>query len=44
MNLYENFEQKKIVAMKCNRLADIILKTQENWDANKINLIYNVSF
>ncbi|VVC42039.1 HAUS augmin-like complex subunit 6, N-terminal [Cinara cedri] len=38
INLYNNFEQNKLLVLKCVRLAEIILKTPETWDANVINL------
>lgn len=43
LNLFEQVEQKKLVAMRYARLVSIILKTPDDWDANKINLIYNAS-
>lgn len=42
--MYDNFKQKKLIAIKCAKLADIILNTPKIWDANMISLITNVSF
>lgn len=33
-----------MIAIECAKLADIILKNPVSWDANLINLIFNVSF
>lgn len=38
IDLYNTFDKNKLIAMKCSRLADLILKTPEIWDA------YNVIF
>lgn len=43
INLCANFQQNKLIALKCARLTDIILKTPETLDANIINLTFNVS-
>lgn len=42
IDLYNKFEQNKLIAMKSARLADIILKTPETLDANIINSVFNV--
>ncbi|CAH1736440.1 unnamed protein product [Aphis gossypii] len=42
INLSTNFQQKKLIAMKCARLTDIILKSQETLDANIINLTFDI--
>lgn len=44
INLYNIFEQNKLMAMKCARLADVILKTPETVDAHMINSIFSVCF
>lgn len=36
IDLYNTFEKNKLIAMKCLRLADLILKTPETWDAYKV--------
>lgn len=38
IDLYNTFDKNKLIAIKCLRLADLILKTPETWDA------YNVIF
>lgn len=43
INLYANFQQNKLIAMKCARLTDIILKTQETLDAKIVHLFVDVS-
>ncbi|XP_026805336.1 uncharacterized protein LOC113548583 [Rhopalosiphum maidis] len=42
MNLYTNFQQNKLISMKCAKLTDIILKSQETLDANIINLTSDI--
>lgn len=42
-DLFSNFEQNKLIAMQCSRLADIILKTPESLDANTMNFNINVN-
>lgn len=42
-NLYANFEQNKLIATKCAKLTDIILKTQVSLDANIVQLNFHVS-
>lgn len=42
--LYDDFKQNELIAIVCAKLADIILKNPESWDANLINLISIVSF
>ncbi|XP_022172378.1 uncharacterized protein LOC111035164 [Myzus persicae] len=43
INLCANFQQNKLIALKCARLTDIILKTPETLDANIINLTFNIN-
>lgn len=44
INLYKNFEQNKLIALKCTKLADIILTSPNVYDANLLtNLNSNVS-
>lgn len=38
IDLCNTYDKNKLIAMKCSRLADLILKTPETWDA------YNVTF
>lgn len=38
IDLYDKFEQNKLIAMKCAKLADIILNVPETYDANIINV------
>jgi len=44
INLFNDFEKNKLMAMICAKLADIILKTPETVDAHMINSIFSVSF
>ncbi|CAI6361446.1 unnamed protein product [Macrosiphum euphorbiae] len=43
INLYANFQQNKLIALKCARLTDIILQTQETLDANIVNLTFDIN-
>lgn len=43
-DLYNNFEQNKLIAIHCAKLGEIILKTPEFLDAIMIKSIFNVSF
>lgn len=38
IDLYNTFDKNKLIAMKCGRLADLILKTPETWDAYNVIL------
>ncbi|XP_001944251.2 uncharacterized protein LOC100166290 [Acyrthosiphon pisum] len=42
-NLYANFQQNKLIALKCARLTDIILQTPETLDANILNLTFDIN-
>ncbi|XP_015380561.1 PREDICTED: uncharacterized protein LOC107174212 [Diuraphis noxia] len=43
INLYTNFQQHKLIALKCAILTDIILKTQETLDANIVHLTFDIN-
>ncbi|XP_025194944.1 uncharacterized protein LOC112594398 [Melanaphis sacchari] len=42
INLYTNFQQNNLIALKCAKLTDIILKSQETLDANIVNLTFDI--
>ncbi|XP_060875809.1 uncharacterized protein LOC132949066 [Metopolophium dirhodum] len=43
INLYANFQQNKLIALKCARLTDIILQTQEFLDGNIVHLTFDIN-